>query len=66
MTMRLEIGKTYVQTFENGDRVFFVPLELCKNGSFRGRAWEHWAGSCKPTKPKQQFAYWAPLWTELT
>jgi hypothetical protein len=61
----MELGKTYYQQFANGDRVFFIPVARCKNGSWKGRAWERRIGSRKPSKETQAFVYHVPLWTLL-
>lgn len=59
----MEIGKVYFQEFQNGDRVFFIPDSLCKNGSYKGATWEHYAGRKKPSsKIKQAFVNNPPLW----
>jgi hypothetical protein len=59
----MEIGKVYFQVFENGDRVFFVPESVCKNGSYKGKTWEHYATRRKPSsKITQAFVNFPPLW----
>ncbi len=64
----MEIGKTYVQTFANGDKVFFRPLEERKNGAFKGMKSDFFVGMRKPSKEKTYFAHpatWTGLWKEI-
>ena len=47
-----EIGKVYHQTFSNGDRVYFKPISLQKNGRYSGVQTESFNGS-KGRTPKK-------------
>jgi hypothetical protein len=59
-------GKTYFQEFKNGDRVFFIPDSQCKNGNWKGRTWEHFAGKKKPSsKIKKTTVSFPSLWKEM-
>jgi hypothetical protein len=67
MLTTFEIGKTYYQEFDNGDRVYFVPTERCKNGNWKGTTYDHYVGRRKPSKPKQVTGIWhppLPTWKE--
>ena len=62
---KMQIGATYIQTFANGDRVYFTPLELCKNESWRGDLVRQDAGSRRRKPVKTHVTRWGAsnLWT---
>jgi hypothetical protein len=62
----MNIGQTYIQEFQDGERLYFVPEERCKNGHWKGRMQRRAPGRKKPSaKVTQVFVSHPPLWTEL-
>jgi hypothetical protein len=60
-----EIGKTYKQTFANGDECYFTPHYRLKNGNWRGMAWDKPIGK-KARKGKTAVVFDPPIpaWRE--